>query len=174
MRLPWSRPTNRIRTWPTRHVPSSSTVKPAAVQASGSSATVTVSMVTGWVTAATVAERGSTLFAFVGCEGWFERRRPVWADCTAVTGDDRCRALRDRARAWSAVDPDPETRAELEAMAREAISLRSMRRSAPRSCSVRPDSRGRMGPGPASHEPSRRTAGHCRPDEPAAARPAGR
>lgn len=44
----------------------------------------------------------------------------MWADCTTVTGDpDRRRALRERARAWWTVDPDPETRAALEAMLRD-------------------------------------------------------
>jgi phosphomannomutase len=41
----------------------------------------------------------------------------VWADCTAVTGDVEVRQrFRDQARAWLAVDPDPETRGEIQAM----------------------------------------------------------
>lgn len=41
----------------------------------------------------------------------------MWADCTAVTGDDhRGRVLRDRAVAWARIDPDPITRAQIEAM----------------------------------------------------------
>ena len=53
-----------------------------------------------------------------GPHGWaagFERPGRVWADCTAVTGDVELRQrVRDQARAWLAVDPDLETRAELQ------------------------------------------------------------
>ena len=106
-------------------------------------------MVTGWVTAATVVERGTpTAPPPAGGAGSSAGRR-VWADCTAVTGDDRCRALRDRARAWSVVDPDPETRAELEAMARDGdlVALEAAF-GAPLSFGTA-GLRGRMGPGPA-------------------------